>query len=75
MVAVGVGSRVNQAELNGITNDPSSVFTVNSFDNLDSIKSQLLQKMCSSKFVSLSYLFEFCCIEHSVKFNPFLAPH
>ncbi|XP_060081054.1 uncharacterized protein LOC132560404 [Ylistrum balloti] len=47
LISVGIGGRVNQQELAGIS--PSNVINVNSFDQLDSIKSTLLQKMCGVK--------------------------
>ncbi|KAK3581064.1 hypothetical protein CHS0354_033850 [Potamilus streckersoni] len=49
--AIGVGSNVVTTELNNIADQPSSdhVFTVNSYDNLDSITNQLINRMCTVK--------------------------
>ncbi|XP_052233684.1 uncharacterized protein LOC127846468 isoform X4 [Dreissena polymorpha] len=48
ILAVGVGSQVNHAELNNIVDAPSSqnAFYVNAYDNLDSITNNLLTQMC-----------------------------
>ena len=48
LMTVGVGSRVNHAELNSVADKPSSdnVFTVSSYDNLDSITDRLISSMC-----------------------------
>ncbi|KAH3771810.1 hypothetical protein DPMN_173139 [Dreissena polymorpha] len=51
ILAVGVGSQVNHAELNNIVDAPSSqnAFYVNAYDNLDSITNNLLTQMCKGR--------------------------
>jgi collagen type VI alpha len=44
--AVGVGQNVDRNELETIATDPQNVFTVNNFNALDSIQSQLQQSSC-----------------------------
>jgi len=43
MVAVGVGSRVDSGELEIIAGDPSRVFSVSTYNNLDTIVGSLTQ--------------------------------
>lgn len=48
MFAIGIGGRVNQAELEGIANDPDSdyVFNVDSFDALPNITDAVVNQTC-----------------------------
>lgn len=50
--AVGVGSTVDQAELNAIASKSSNVFTVTNFDALDSIQAQLRKTACEGARLS-----------------------
>lgn len=51
VMVVGVGSRVNHADLNKVADSPAAdnTFWVNSYDNLDSISDQLISQMCTGK--------------------------
>lgn len=53
MIAIGVGNRVNNAELSKIADSPSSenAFHVNSYDDLDKITDKLIAQMCKGKIV------------------------
>ena len=55
--SVGVGSGVRTTELNSIATDPDKthVFTVSSFNALDTIKASLAQKTCEGKFHHLPF--------------------
>ena len=55
LITVGVGNGVNQAELNSIADKPSSdnSFTVNSYDNLDTITDRLIKALCSGELSPL----------------------
>jgi hypothetical protein len=48
LIAIGVGNRVNNPELNKIADSPSSenAFTVRSYDDLDTITDKLIAQMC-----------------------------
>lgn len=61
MIAVGVGNRVNSAELNSIADKPSSenTFTVGSYDALDSITDKLIAQMCKGNNQCNSYLCQY----------------
>lgn len=56
MIAVGVGNGVDINELHSIADDPdsSNTFTVNSYDQLSSIATQIIQKACQGKQVFAS---------------------
>ncbi|XP_052231542.1 collagen alpha-1(XII) chain-like [Dreissena polymorpha] len=49
LLAVGVGNGVSLNELNAIADNPDSAntFTVNSYDQLDSIAAQIIQRACT----------------------------
>jgi hypothetical protein len=54
MLAIGVGNRVNNAELNKIADSPSSenAFHVNSYNDLDAITDKLIAQMCKGKYIN-----------------------
>ena len=56
LISVGVGNGVNMYELNNLADKPSSsnVFTVNSYENLDTITDNLIKQMCTSKWLMSS---------------------
>ena len=58
MIAVGVGKSVNQGELEGIANKPTSqyVFNVDSFDVLHTLQAILSTLTCAS---GIEYIFYF----------------
>ena len=47
--SIGVGSGVNQVELELMASDPSNVFNVNSFDALHSIETSLKKTACEGR--------------------------
>lgn len=60
MFAIGVGKAVNEDELKAIASNPDSnyVYTVNSYDALDTLKHILAQKACEGKNSFLFKTFE-----------------
>lgn len=46
ILAVGIGSSINKAELNGIGSDSSHVFTVSSFDALKTVRADIKKAAC-----------------------------
>ena len=51
--AIGVGSNVDQAELEAIASKPQNVFNVQNFDALDNIQANLKRTACEGKFSSI----------------------
>ena len=49
--AIGVGSNVDQAELEAIASKPQNVFNVQNFDALDNIQANLKRTACEGKFL------------------------
>ncbi|CAL1545324.1 unnamed protein product [Lymnaea stagnalis] len=49
VLVVGIGSGVNDLELNTIASSPSLVFTVTDFNVLDAIRSRLVQSACQGQ--------------------------
>ncbi|ESO97298.1 hypothetical protein LOTGIDRAFT_231503 [Lottia gigantea] len=49
MMAVGVSESVNEEELNKIAGDPSQVYIVETYDELDQIKEDLFGKACEKE--------------------------
>ncbi|ESO97299.1 hypothetical protein LOTGIDRAFT_231504 [Lottia gigantea] len=63
MMAVGVSKSVNENELNRIAGDPSQVYIVETYDELDQIKEDLFGKACEK----VSSYYELRTDLHSVK--------
>ena len=59
MIAIGVGNRVNNVELDKIANSPSSenAFNVKSYSDLDSITDKLLAQMCKGTHIRKTDLY------------------
>lgn len=57
IIVVGVGNKVNNAELGQIANSPSmeNLFAVHSYDNLDSITKKLMEQMCKGNKVEILF--------------------
>lgn len=64
MLAVGVGNGVDINELHSIADDPdsSNTFTVSSYDQLNSIATQIIQKACQGETSVLSEVFRKPCL-------------
>ena len=58
LIAVGVGSNVNNLELQNIANDPDSnyVFKVNNYRDLQSMSTTILNAACTSKLMLMLYM-------------------
>lgn len=48
VIAIGIGTGVNNQELNSIASDPQHVFTVANFDVLNKLNSELTFTSCQS---------------------------
>lgn len=58
LIAVGVGSNVNDLELQNIANDPDSdyVFRVANYKNLQSMSTAILNAACTCRFTFILFL-------------------
>lgn len=57
ILAVGIGSNINKAELDGMGSDSSHVFTVSSFDALKTVRTDIKKAACEGMMITLWYFF------------------
>lgn len=62
IVSIGVGNGVDMSELITIAGDPSSVYTVTDFDNLDSILNDTVFEICCKFLLLLVYVSPFASL-------------